>query len=378
MTTLSWPTTRAFEPARVSWGVRAPSSAWNAFYTGQSQSIVHLGHRLEVTMSLPPCRPAAAAEREAFLMSLAARGDWVRLGHFARRLPLGNVGARAGVTVASAAAAGASSVALAGLTSRANLLTHGSFELDGNSDNLSDGITLFVGSSGDVGRTYTKSRAPTDAAAHGAKVQFIRIDSAGNTNDTGFLFNAQPAVVPGAVYTLSAWLRTNVSGKLKLLARAFDAGNNSLEDYSSATIAAAGAIARTSVTFTAHASAATIQVQVRGITLPTEYLEVDAVQLELGSAATDYGGYAALGAGDAFAVADQLIQCSYAGATADDAGAVTVNTVVPLRKALVQGAAVTLDSPTGLFQLVGSDYGFDYRAPLVQAGVDLRFLEVFA
>ena len=36
------------------WGVRAPSSAWNAFYTGQSQSIVHLGHRLEVTMSLPP------------------------------------------------------------------------------------------------------------------------------------------------------------------------------------------------------------------------------------------------------------------------------------------------------------------------------------
>ena len=140
MTTLSWPTTRAFEPARVSWGVRAPSSAWNAFYTGQSQSIVHLGHRLEVTMSLPPCRPAAAAEREAFLMSLAARGDWVRLGHFARRLPLGNVGARAGVTVASAAAAGASSVALAGLTSRANLLTHGSFELDGNSDNLSDGI----------------------------------------------------------------------------------------------------------------------------------------------------------------------------------------------------------------------------------------------
>jgi len=378
MTTLSWPTTRAFEPARVSWGVRAPSSAWNAFYTGQSQSIVHLGHRLELTLSLPPCRPAAAAEREAFLMSLAARGDWVRLGHFARRVPLGNAGARAGVTVASAAAAGVSSVALAGLTSRANLLTNSSFEVDSNSDNLSDGITLFVGSSGDAGRTYTKSRAPTGQAAHGTKVQFIRIDSAGNTNDTGILFNYRPTVVPGAVYTLSAWLRTNVSGKLHLLARAYDGGNNQLADYPSASVASAGAIARTSVTFTAHASAATIEVHVRGITLPTEYMEVDAVQLELGATATDYGGDAALAAGDVLAVADQLIQCAYPGATANDAGAITVNTVVPLRKALSQGAAVTLDNPTGLFQLAGSDYGFDYRAPLVQAGVDLRFLEVFA
>ena len=116
----------------------------------------------------------------------------------------------------------------------------------------------------------------------------------------------------------------------------------------------------------------------RGITLPTEYMEVDAVQLELGATATDYGGDAALAAGDVLAVADQLIQCAYPGATANDAGAITVNTVVPLRKALSQGAAVTLDNPTGLFQLAGSDYGFDYRAPLVQAGVDLRFLEVFA
>lgn len=379
MTTLAWPATRAFEPARMIWGVRAPSSAWNAFYTGQSQSIVHLGHRLELTLSLPPCRPAAAAEREAFLMSLAARGDWVRLGHFARRVPLGNAGARTGVTVASAAAAGASSVALAGLTSKANLLTNGSFEIDSNADALADGWGVFVGNTGDVARTHSKGLGTYGFEQHGLKSQFLQITAAGNSNDSGLLFLTNIPVAPNTTYTLGFYGFTNTVGKVYGLARTLkeDQATQTGGDQATAFLSS-GVAARKTVTFTTPSDCAYAQVMVRGITVVNDYFYVDAVQLERGATPTEFGGYASLASGDVIAVADQLIQCAYPGATANDAGAVTVNTVVPLRKALSQGAAVTLDNPTGLFQLVGSDYGFDYRAPLVQQGVDLRFLEVFA
>ncbi len=105
MATIDWPTTRAFTPARMKLGVSVPKAAWAAPWTGQVQSISHLSDRLMCTLTLPPCNPANAALREAFLFSLASTGDWVRMRHWQRPIPLGTL--RGSPTVQANAAAGA-------------------------------------------------------------------------------------------------------------------------------------------------------------------------------------------------------------------------------------------------------------------------------
>ena len=88
MAILDWPTGKSWRPARMTFGASTPKSAWAGFFTGQSQSISHLGDRLRMEMTLPPCTQAEAGPREAFVMSLASTGDWVRLWHMQRPQPL--------------------------------------------------------------------------------------------------------------------------------------------------------------------------------------------------------------------------------------------------------------------------------------------------
>lgn len=107
MTTLSWPTGRIYYPQSMGWGAHVPKSRWVSFFTGQTQSIAHLGHRLRVTMTLMPVARASAeaAQREAFFMQLVARGDWVLLYNFLRPALLGTMAGSP--TVQADAAAGA-------------------------------------------------------------------------------------------------------------------------------------------------------------------------------------------------------------------------------------------------------------------------------
>lgn len=108
MATIDWPAGRAFEPRRVTWGVSTPKAAWAAPYTGARQTLSHLADRLRCAVTLPPCNEAQAGLREAFFLSLASTGDWVRMGHPTRPLPLGTL--RGTPTAAAAAAAGARTV----------------------------------------------------------------------------------------------------------------------------------------------------------------------------------------------------------------------------------------------------------------------------
>lgn len=203
MSTVDWPAGRHFTPAGLTVGVKASSSSWSAFFTGQTQSVSHDASRLRFSMTLPPCRAAAAAEREAFLMQLVTRGDWVNLGHIVRPVPLGTM--RGTPTVSANAAASATAV--------------------------------------------------------------------------------------------------------------------SIQSTASATLLA----------------------------------------------------------GDVLKANGQLLVVGYGGGTANGSGVfVDLPLAVPLRKALTAGQSVTWDAPTATFQLVGSEYGLDYRAPLLQMGVTLEFLEVFA
>lgn len=105
MATVDWPTDRAFAPQRMKFGASTPKSAWSAPFTGQTQSISHLADRLMCTVRLPPCNAANAGRREAFLMGLASTGDWVRMGHRQRPVPLGTL--RGSPTAQASASAGA-------------------------------------------------------------------------------------------------------------------------------------------------------------------------------------------------------------------------------------------------------------------------------
>ncbi len=110
MATVDWPTDRAFAPQRMKFGVSTPKSAWAAPFTGQTQSISHLADRLMCTISLPPCSRTDAGRREAFLMSLASTGDWVRLSHRQRPAPLGTL--RGSPTAQASASAGARTISV--------------------------------------------------------------------------------------------------------------------------------------------------------------------------------------------------------------------------------------------------------------------------
>lgn len=117
MSTLDWPTLRAFGTAQLRFGASTPKSSFTGFFDGQTQSISHLADRLRCTVTMPPCNAADGATREAFFMEAASAGHWLRLPHLHRREPRGSL--RGTPTVASSAAAGARTLlvqTLAGVT----------------------------------------------------------------------------------------------------------------------------------------------------------------------------------------------------------------------------------------------------------------------
>ena len=105
MATVDWPALRAFSPARMRFGASTPKAGFAAMFTGQTQTISHAADRLMCTITLPPCSRADAGLREAFFMSLVSTGDWVRLWHRQRPVPLGTL--RGSPTAQAAASAGA-------------------------------------------------------------------------------------------------------------------------------------------------------------------------------------------------------------------------------------------------------------------------------
>lgn len=123
MAVLDWPTAFAFAPRRAdgfSISLAVSKSGYQAFYSGDLQTISHAADRLRITLQLPPCSPADAAQREAFVNGLVSTGDWVRLGHFLRTEPHGTL--RGSLTVQNATAAGATAVQLLGGNSYGTLL----------------------------------------------------------------------------------------------------------------------------------------------------------------------------------------------------------------------------------------------------------------
>ena len=105
MSTLDWPSGRAFGARQCRVGAVTAKSRFGGFFDGHVQSLSHNSNRLMFTLTLPPCDAADGARREAFILGLAASGDWVRLAHPHRSEPRGTMRGTPVVETAALAAA---------------------------------------------------------------------------------------------------------------------------------------------------------------------------------------------------------------------------------------------------------------------------------
>ena len=113
MTTLTWPSGRAFGVQSCQVGSFSARSAFAGFFDGHVESLSHNARRLLFTLNLPPCNAADGALREAFFMGLVDSGDWVALAHPHRSEPAGTM--RGTPVVETAALAGARTLRVQGI-----------------------------------------------------------------------------------------------------------------------------------------------------------------------------------------------------------------------------------------------------------------------
>lgn len=112
MAVLDLPAGDAFGVAAISFSPTSPKSAWQAFFTGQVQSISHLGDRFRASVRFRACNAQAGALREAFFVGMSSTGDWVRLSHW-RTAPYGTM--RGSPTTSGSTAAGARTINVQGV-----------------------------------------------------------------------------------------------------------------------------------------------------------------------------------------------------------------------------------------------------------------------
>lgn len=80
--------------------------------------------------------------------------------------------------------------------------------------------------------------------------------------------------------------------------------------------------------------------------------------------------------GDWISVGGNLLQCGYAGATANGSGAMSLPLTLPTQKAITAGAAVVYTAPTGVWQIDDEGVQLDYSAPVIMAGFAVPLLQV--
>lgn len=371
MSTITWPATRHWSPAMLVEGLQAPKAGFRPWHGGPAQTVSMAADRLTWRVTLPACEASEAAERRGWLMEVISAGHRVLMPHPTLHAPRGSL--RGTPTLAASVAAGARSITLSKATGD-NLLPSGSFEIDSNGDGLADHWSLFVGGSGDGGRVHALTHYP-HVHTHGAYCQEVQINSATTASDTG-IESGDIAIGAGEVVTLAADLWCSVTGKLVALVRCYS-GGTTLGDYSTATQTAGLTWQRRSITFTTPAGTTHVRVHVRGINAATEYFRADLITLTRGSSAPSaYPAPASLAVGDLLAVGNTLLTVGIGGATANDAGAMTVPLALPAPAALSSGATVLWDRPAGLWQLAEDALGLTLAAGRLQQAVDINLVQV--
>lgn len=372
MATQDWPSDADFKPSDFSVGADVPLAQWRGVNTGVREIVSRASDRIVATLTLPPCTRTVAARRESFIAYLLSTGDNVRIPMFHRRYPLGNMSGSP--TVNGAVSVGARSIVLAGVKAGSNLLLNSGFELDTNSDGLSDGLTLFE-TAAVSSTTFNRGSGST------GYFQIVTASGLGTTSGdrSGFYF-ASVNVTGGAIYTLAADITGSVGASQAMRLDFFDGSSSLLAGSIYGTWSGTGVPARRTVTNQAPSAAVTARLHVflHSSVSGSAAMDVDNVQIEQASTASAYAGLATALGGDFIGIGGNLLQVAYAGATANDAGGMTVPLVYPVQKAISNGAAVTLSSPTGVWQLDAVGLRFDHSVGGIQDGIVLPFRQVIA
>lgn len=316
-------------------------------------------------------------------MSLASTGDWVRLGHFLRPVPLGDL--RGAPFVFSSAAAGARSLVIQGASTAVNLLsevqdfaaatwtplnggtvtsnvstrpssaTMAADQLTDDSAVVVEGLGQDVAISNDTA-TYTGSIYVKVTSGGTSKTFSSELVMTGGTQvssilrvntDTGAILSGTGTVTSvdsGTWWRLSHALTNNASGNAVFSFRIYPARGQ-------------------------HNSAAT-DVTAMGSAV------IWGAQVEPGAALSSLS-QPDLSPGDLLSVGGQLVQVAYPGVAQSTAPTLAVPLALPLRSAVTAGALVTWDRPTATFQLLGDASGLSYLPGRYQDAINLQFVEAF-
>jgi len=327
----------------------------------QSDSTGHTATRLggpprwtAALRTLDALEPAVAALWKAIAVQLRGRVNHLALYDVAQPQPRGT--ARGSITLASTAAAGAVSLALAGCMPSNQLFTYHQ--------------TLDNAAWSKVGATITANglTAPDGSATGDTLVE--------DTSTGGHYIARSVSVVSGNFYTLSAYVKAGVGtryARLLLPASSFGGNKGIVVNLSTGAILSntggvaaastdagngwwrisAGATATaTTSTFPQIGSQATTSFAASHTGDGVSSIGIWGVQLEIG-ALTDYQGNATLLAGDMLQVSTGVgshLCMVTANATADGSGAMTVSIEPPLRKQFTSSTAVAWDKPLGHFK----------------------------
>ncbi|MEY2653780.1 MAG: hypothetical protein RLZZ524_808 [Pseudomonadota bacterium] len=123
MATVDWPTSRAFAPAGISLVLDVSEQSAVGAYTGNRTHRSNLADRMVLTLTLAPCLRADAYRREAFLLGVRSRRDWIRMGVPARETPAGT--ARGTMLAVGAHAAGVRTLSIDGISPSTGTLIGG-------------------------------------------------------------------------------------------------------------------------------------------------------------------------------------------------------------------------------------------------------------
>jgi hypothetical protein len=112
MATYAWPSTRAFMPESITWGLRSNDRIFTSPLSGATQTASIPGTRWAASLTFAPDGQASRPALEAFL-ARARREHRIALHHLKRPTPAGSCNL-SGVTLAAAVTQFASSATLAG------------------------------------------------------------------------------------------------------------------------------------------------------------------------------------------------------------------------------------------------------------------------
>lgn len=324
-------------------------------------------------------RMAEAGAWQAMVLKLEGRRHHLALYDLLRAAPQGTL--RGALSLGASAAAGATSLALAGGSTLPNLLGYAGFEVDTDANGLADGLSTY--STG----TVTGGGYSGTAGNGSTRAQIINATALGTAagDAVGFRWARDVPVTPGLPYTLAVDVYGEPNAYLRLYWDWYTADLAPVGTPGSAKHAIPAAWQRVSATATAPATAAFARVfmwvQERFNAPVNVAAALDNAQFEQASAPSAYAsGLATLLPGDLLQLGtgvgtSQLVSV-VDPATADANGNITATVRSAARIAFASATAVAWSKPLAYFRAVNAatNWASQPNGPHIE-GFDLDLLE---